>query len=290
MTSDVKVSSEAAPHQQKSDPKPSWAITLYDGLVNLVDRSWRPLLLLSAIYFLWWLVTEQEWVQAFLVPKPAHVWEVLYQRADLIWYHTQVTLYETLVGFGLSIVLGLGLAIPIVYSRVIEKTLYPLVVFAQVIPKIAIAPLLVVWLGFGPEPKIVVAVLIAFFPIVIAGVSGLRSVDPELLDLAATMGAPPWKTFWKIRFPSSLPHLFAGLKVAATLAVVGAVVGEFVGASEGLGYLLIVANGNFDAPLLFACLFVMSFIGFALFAIIDVLEQVLLPWHSSHRITVSVTT
>jgi NitT/TauT family transport system permease protein len=207
----------------------------------------------------------------------------------LLSRHTFVTVYETVIGFVLSVLLGIIAAVAIVYSPTIEKTLYPILLFAQVIPKIAIAPLFVVWLGFGIAPKILVAVLIAFFPVVISGVAGLRSVDPELLDLSATMGANAWKVFRKIRFPASLPHLFSGVKVAATLAVVGAVVGEFVGANEGLGYILLIANGNLDSPLLFAGLIVMSLIGIVLFGVIEVAEQLLLPWHASRRRDLLVT-
>jgi NitT/TauT family transport system permease protein len=193
------------------------------------------------------------------------------------------TTWETLVGFVLAAATGLLAAVVMVYSSTVEKTMYPMLLFAQVVPKIAIAPLFVVWLGFGSSPKIVVAVLMAFFPIVISGVTGLRSVDPELLELVATMGAGQAQTFRKIRFPASLPHLFAGLKVAATLAVTGAVVGEFVGANEGLGYVILQANGNIDTPMLFAGLIIMSLLGVLLFAVIEIAERLLLPWHASRR-------
>src|SRR5690606_34238215 len=187
---------------------------------------------------------------------------------DYIWHHSWVTTYETVIGFGLAVVIGVASAVIMVYSTTVERTLYPILLFAQVIPKIAIAPLFVVWLGFGMGPKIVVAVLIAFFPVVISMVAGLKAVDPEMLELAATMGAGPLATFTKIRLPASLPHLFSGLKVAVTLAVTGAVVGEFVGANEGLGYVILQANGNLDTPMLFAGLLVMSAIGVVLFVVV----------------------
>jgi NitT/TauT family transport system permease protein len=187
-------------------------------------------------------------------------------------------------------VLGVGTAVLIAYSRTMDKALYPIVLFAQVIPKIAIAPLLVVWFGNGLTPKIILAVLIAFFPVVISGVAGLRSTDPELLELSATMGASRWKTFRKIRFPNALPHLMAGEKVAVTLAVVGAVVGEFVGAGEGLGYILLLANGNLDSALLFAALILMSAIGILLFVVVEAAEALLIPWHASRRSATPLTT
>jgi len=213
-----------------------------------------------------------------LVPSPGSVVAEFQKDAGLLARHSSITLLETVIGFIVASVVGLVCAIAIVYSRGVERTLYPLLLAAQVVPKIAIAPLFVVWLGFGIAPKILVAVLIAFFPVVISGVAGLRSVDPELLDLAATMGAKPWDSFAKIRFPSAMPHIFAGLKVAVTLAVVGAVVGEFVGANSGLGYIVMSSNGNLNTPQLFAALIAMSVIGIVLFVVLEIAERFAVPW------------
>src|SRR5690606_34778699 len=213
-------------------------------------RSWRPFALLAALFVAWWAVTAAELVEPYLVPSPADTFDAIAQRPEYFWEHTWTTSYETLLGFAIAIAIGVISAVLMVQSSTLEKTLYPLLLFAQVIPKIAIAPLLVVWLGFGLGPKSPVAVLMAFFPVVISMVTGLKSVDPEMLQLSSTMGAKPGQTFWKIRFPASLPHLFSGLKVAATMAVTGAVVGEFVGADAGLGFVILQANGNLDTPVL----------------------------------------
>ncbi|MGC4866436.1 ABC transporter permease [Micromonospora sp. DT53] len=264
--------------------------TLGHRAVVFADSLWRPALVLAVFVVAWWFVAAREYVPNYLVPTPGQVWETMTTQWSELARHTLVTLYETVLGFVLAAALGLVTAVAIAYSRTLDKALYPIVLFAQVIPKIAIAPLLVVWFGLGLTPKIILAVLIAFFPVVISGVAGLRSTDPELLDLAATMGAGPWRTFRKIRFPNALPHLMAGLKVAVTLAVVGAVVGEFVGASEGLGYVLLLANGNLDAPLLFADLILMSAIGIVLFVLVEIAEALLIPWHASRRAGVSLTT
>ncbi|MGW0218064.1 ABC transporter permease [Micromonospora chokoriensis] len=264
--------------------------TLGRRAAAFADSLWRPALVLAVLFAAWWFVAAQEYVPNYLVPTPGQVWETMTGQWSELARHTLVTLYETVLGFVLAAALGLATAVAIAYSRTLDKALYPIVLFAQVIPKIAIAPLLVVWFGLGLTPKIILAVLIAFFPVVISGVAGLRSTDPELLDLAATMGAGPWRTFRKIRFPNALPHLMAGLKVAVTLAVVGAVVGEFVGASEGLGYVLLLANGNLDAPLLFADLILMSAIGIVLFVLVEIAEALLIPWHASRRAGVSLTT
>lgn len=244
---------------------------------------WRPTLLIAAIFVLWWVATAQGWVKAYVLPSPVDTWNVLVEYREYLLQHTWVTTYETVVGFVIAIVVGLLVAVLMVYSPNVEKTLYPIILVAQVIPKIAIAPLFVVWLGFGPAPKITVAVLMAFFPVVVSGLAGLRSVDPEILELTSTMGASRFKTFLKVRLPASLPQLLSGLKVAATLAVTGAVVGEFVGGNQGLGYVILQANGNVNTAMLFAALFIMSALGIVLFAVIQVSERFLIPWHASRR-------
>ncbi|GAA4133692.1 ABC transporter permease [Actinomadura keratinilytica] len=255
-----------------------------------LERSWRPVAMLLACLAAWWAVTAAELVESYLVPSPGATLDLMVDKWGYIWHHSWVTTYETVAGFILAALIGVAAAVVMVYSSSVERTLYPILLFAQVIPKIAVAPLFVVWLGFGVTPKIFVAVLIAFFPVVIAMVTGLKSVDPEMLQLSATMGAGPWKTFAKIRFPASLPHLFSGLKVAVTLAVTGAVVGEFVGANEGLGYVIQQANGNLDTPMLFAALLVMSALGVVLFVLIELAERLLLPWHASRRTDAATTT
>ncbi|MCG7595697.1 ABC transporter permease [Mycobacterium sp. PSTR-4-N] len=254
-----------------------------------LSSIWRPSALLLALLVAWWAVTEADLVAPYILPSPADTWQTAVDNAAYLAQNTWVTTWETVVGFAIATVVGVFVAVVMVYSSNIEKTVYPLILFAQVIPKIAIAPLFIVWLGFGTSPKILVAVLMAFFPIVISGLAGLRSVDPEILELTSTMGASKLKTFAKIRLPASLPQLMSGLKVAATLAVTGAVVGEFVGSNEGLGYVILQANGNVDTAMLFAALVIMSVLGIALFAIIEIAEKLLIPWHSSRRVNSSTT-
>ncbi|MEU4596869.1 ABC transporter permease [Nocardia sp. NPDC023988] len=255
---------------------------------GLWSTIWRPLALVAVLVVAWWAVTKFELVEPYILPSPADTWRTTVDNSAYLLENTWVTTYETVVGFIIAALIGEAVALVMIYSRGVERTMYPLILFAQVIPKIAIAPLFIVWLGFGTSPKILVAVLMAFFPIVISGMAGLRSVDPEILELTSTMGASNWKTFVKVRFPASLPQLMSGLKIAATLAVTGAVVGEFVGANEGLGYVILQANGNIDTAMLFAALIIMSLLGIILFAIIEIAEQFLIPWHASRRSTASV--
>ena len=256
-------------------------------LQALLAANWRPLALLVTLLLGWGLTASSGLVRPYLLPSPQNVLAAFLGEWCLLWKHTFVTFYEALLGFVLSVLLGLIAALFIVYSPTIEKTLAPILLFAQVVPKIAIAPLFVVWFGFGATAKILVAVLIAFFPVVISAVAGFRGVDPDLLEVPATMGATRWQTFRKILVPACLPQLFSGLKVSATLAVVGAVVGEFVGANEGLGYLVLIANGNLDSPLLFASMISMSGIGVLLYATLALAERLILPWHASQRNSLS---
>ncbi len=275
--------SEPAPPRRRV-PLPTFSVR------RTAAGSWRPLLLVAVLVAGWWALTENELVAPYILPSPSDTWRAASENAAYLAANTWVTTWETVIGFVIAAVVGVFVAVMMVYSSSLEKTVYPLILFAQVIPKIAIAPLFIVWLGFGPSPKILVAVLMAFFPIVISGLAGLRSVDPEILELTSTMGASRFKTFMKIRFPASLPQLMSGLKVAATLAVTGAVVGEFVGANEGLGYVILQANGNLDTAMLFAALIIMSILGIVLFMIIEIAEKLLIPWHASRRVTNSSST
>ncbi|MDP7385411.1 MAG: ABC transporter permease, partial [Nitrospinota bacterium] len=169
-------------------------------------------------------------------------------------------------------------AVLIVWYKFLEDVLYPLLVILQIIPKIAIAPLLLIWVGYGATSKVLIAFLIGYFPIVVSMITGLRLVEADLLDLARSFRATKWQILAKIRFPNSLPFLFNGLQISITLAVIGAIVGEFVGGSKGLGYLIIVSNYELNTPLMFTSLFLLSIIGLSLFGLIVKLQKVMIPW------------
>ncbi len=222
-------------------------------------------------------------VPTYLLPKPTDVAVTLVEDFDKLMSNAWVTAYEMLLGYFLAIIVAIPLAIFITISPTFDRFITPILLVSQTVPKIAIAPLFLIWFGVGPLPKILVAFLISFFPIVIDTAVGLRSVSPEMIDLVRSMGANRMQVFTKIRLPTSLPYMFSGLKVAATLAVVGAVVGEFVGADKGLGYLLLVANSYLDTPLAFATIVVLTVIGILLYYVIDTLEHWLIPWHVSRR-------
>jgi NitT/TauT family transport system permease protein len=188
-----------------------------------------------------------------------------------------------LAGYALSIVVGVPLALAIVGSRAMERFVYPLLVGSQAVPKIAIAPLFIIWLGFGLAPKIIMAFLIAVFPVVVNTIVGLASTEIEKLYLARSMGATRWQTFFKIRLPNALPSIFAGLKLAIALAVTGAVVGEFIGADRGLGRLIILANGDLDTAELFAVVAILTAMAIVLFGVVQAIERFVVHWHVSQR-------
>jgi NitT/TauT family transport system permease protein len=204
-------------------------------------------------------------------------------QIDNLLEHSWVTAYEMLLGYFLAIVVGIPMAIAITGSKAFDRFITPILLFFQTVPKISIAPLFLVWFGVGVTPKILVAFLISFFPIVIDTAVGLRSISPDMIDLARSMGATKPQIFSQFRFPNSLPYVFSGLKVASTLAVVGAVVGEFVGADKGLGYLLLVANSNLLTPLMFGTIVALTVQGLILYYLIQFLETLLIPWHITVR-------
>lgn len=249
----------------------------------ITSPALRPLWLLVLLVLGWDLGIRVFDIKPYLIPNPWSVAQQLVVEWPMLWRETLPTLYATLGGFAASAVVGVAIAMWISYSRLVESFVYPLLVFSQSIPKVAIAPLFVVWFGFGILPKIIVAFLLGFFPVVVATVQGFKSVEPDVIDLARSMGANPWKVFIKFRLPTALPSIFSGLKVSVTLAVVGAVVGEFVGSNSGIGYVLQKANGTFDLPLMFAGLVILSMVGVLLFLAIEVIERALMPWHQSQR-------
>ena len=250
---------------------------------TLTSPALRPLWLVIVLLVLWDLVIRLFKIPPYLVPTPGSVAVQLAAQWRMLLAETAPTLWATLGGFALSVVIGVPIAMWIAWSRVVESFVYPLLVFSQSIPKVAIAPLFVVWFGFGLIPKVIAAFLLGFFPVIVSTVQGFKSVEADVIDLARSMGASPFEIFLKFRLPHALPSIFSGLKVSITLAVVGAVVGEFVGSNSGLGYVMQKASGTFDLPLMFAALVVLSSLGVLLFLLIEVVERWLLPWHASQR-------
>jgi NitT/TauT family transport system permease protein len=222
-------------------------------------------------------------VRTFIFPAPLTVWRELI--ADPVWLaqHASYTVSAALMGFALSVVLGLALAIGIVYSRIVDRTLFTTLVATNAVPKVAIAPLFILWFGTQIESKVIIALLVSIFPMVVDSVIGLRSVDPGMLDLARTYRGSRLQMFWKIQFPNALPNIFGGMKVAISLALVGTIVGEFVGSNWGLGFVIMQSQGTYNTPRVFAAILVLAVLGTVMYQIVDLIERKTMPWHVSHR-------
>jgi NitT/TauT family transport system permease protein len=248
----------------------------YESLV----RAWPALLTGAVIIAIWELVVRVREIPRYLLPAPSVIFGFFISNLDLIWLNAFATGKVVLYGFLLSAAVGVPLGIAIVEWRPFARTIYPLLVATQTFPKLAIAPLFVVWFGFGLAPKLLMVFLVAFFPIIIDTSVGLRSVRSETLLLARSMGMGYFRTFFQVRIPQGLPSLFGGLKIGVTLAVVGAVVAEFLGAQAGLGHLIIVSTGVVNTPLLFSALLGLVLLGLAFYLAINAVESVAIRWRT----------
>lgn len=240
-------------------------------------------LVLTGLLVIWQVATWLFKPPLFILPDPISIGRALIDSPYTYLINAYYTAANTLIGFGLSVIIGFALALGIVYSRFLEATIYTTLVAINSMPKVALAPLFVVWMGTGHSSKIAMAFLIAIFAIVIDAVLGLRSLDTEIIDLSRSMRGTPLKLLWKIRLPNALPSLFAGMKVAIGLSLVGVLVGEFVSAQKGLGYLILAAQGAFDTPRVFVSILLLSIMGTLLFRMIEFAERRAIPWHVSQR-------
>lgn len=226
----------------------------------------------------WELACRALHVPAYLVPAPSAISTDTWQLAGTVMMHTQATTETVLLGFLASLVISLPLAVLITASPVVANAIYPLLVLTQSIPKVALAPILVVIFGSNELPRVVVTFLVAFFPLVLAIAAGITAVPPELIELGRACRANWWRELWRIRLPYAVPFVFSGLKAAITLSVVGAVVGEFVNADRGLGYLIVTSTAFFKVPLAWGALVLLSLMGIILFQAMVIIERVFFPW------------
>jgi ABC-type nitrate/sulfonate/bicarbonate transport system permease component len=217
-------------------------------------------------------------VPEWLLPPPSAIVRSLVDDRDLLLRHTWATLEEVILGFALALAAGILLSIAITSSHIVERALYPIVIASQTIPIPAIAPLMLIWFGYGLFPKVLITALIGFFPIAVNAVDGLRSLDPALNDLFRLLQANWWQRLRLALLPAALPAIFSGAKVAVAVCVIGAVFGELFGASEGLGYLLSRSTAQFLTARVFACIVLLSLMGVALFGLVAVMERLFLPW------------
>jgi NitT/TauT family transport system permease protein len=237
-----------------------------------------PIAGLAVVIGLWWLATIVFSIERYLVPSPKDVFDAYAAQQGYLLDQAGVTLLETVQGFLLSLVAGVPIALLIVSSKILERMIYPLLLAVNAVPKIAIAPILVVWLGFDMLPKVIMVFLVCFFPIVISTASGMKSTPAELVELLRSMDCTRWQEFFKLRLRYAMPQIFVGMKVAISLAVIGAVIGEFVGAKAGLGYVIVQSGGSADTSLAFAAMTLLAIMSIVLFYGLVWLERLLLPW------------
>ena len=251
----------------KSQLLPRWAADVAQPVVALV-----------IFVALWEAFCRVFHVRAFLLPPPSAIFTDTMQLFGPVVMHTLATGETVLLGFAVSVIVSLPLAVLITSSPLIANAVYPILVLTQAIPKVALAPILVVMLGSNELPRVVVTFLVAFFPLVLSIAAGITSVPPELIELGRACKASRWRELWRIRLPYAMPFVFSGLKAAITLSVVGAVVGEFVNADRGLGYLIQTSTAFFQVPLAWGALVLLSLMGIILFQVVVIVERVFFPW------------
>jgi ABC-type nitrate/sulfonate/bicarbonate transport system permease component len=248
-------------------------------LVRLV----LPIGFAAAVIAAWWLLVLATGVPESSLPSPRRVLSAFSGNWSLLLDNAWVTITEVLLGYLAAVILGVAVATVIASSKLVERSVYPWLVASQMVPIVAIAPIIVIWTGFDLRPKVIVIALVSFFPIAVNTIDGLRSTDPDLIDMLRTHGANRRQRFRIAQFPASLPFLFSGMKVAAALSVIGAVFAEWVGSSEGLGYLILTFNNQTATAEMFAAVALLAIIGIGLFLVIAALERVVLPWYYDPR-------
>lgn len=279
-TIDSHVTSPAQTSSVNAAVRPEAASTQNGAARRARTLAWGalPLIVFVGIVLIWAGLVHFFEIPSYLLPGPFEVLGRLITDFPELWVQTTSTLLVLLVGLVLSVVISIPLGLVIALSRVARQTVYPPVVLLQLVPKIAIAPLLLVWLGFSLDTKIALVVLISFFPLLMSSISGFSILEERLLFLTRSMGATKWQTFWLLRFPAALPIIFSGVKTSATIAITGALVAEFLGSNTGLGYALLRASGQLDTEYMFAILVILTVIGILINYLVEGIEWLLTPW------------
>ena len=243
----------------------------------------RRVLAVVALLVVWEIFCRALAIPRWLLPAPSQVAKETWEIRGVLPMHFGATLTTVVGGFALAIVTGIPIAVLVVYSAFLRRLIFPFLLTLQSVPKVALAPLLLLWVGYGQFSNIIIAATVAFFPIVINTATGLESVDKELLELTASLDASTARVFWRVRLPWALPYIFSSLKVAITLAVIGAVVAEFVGSDKGLGYLILTSSGAMKTSVMFGVLVLLSLLGIASFYVVAWAERRLCPWYLPTR-------
>ncbi len=261
-----------------AEPRPAGTARWADRWTRWAGRAGPPAALLLVVLALWEWAVRAFGVPFYILPAPSRIAGVVIADHAMLLADAGVTLQEVFAGFAVAFVVGIGLALAIFSSRTVERAVYPLIIASQTVPVFAIAPLLIVWFGYGMASKVVMAALIVFFPIVVNTVDGLRAADPDMVNLLRILGARPRQILTKIRIPAALPFVFSGTRIAVATSVIGAVIGEWVGAARGLGFTMIHANAQLHVDVVFAAIVYLSVMALGLFVAVSAAEWLALPW------------
>jgi len=249
--------------------------------VSAVRKHHEAAIAALALVVLWELAVRGLGLPQYIIPTPSSIVVEIWNSRARIAANGLITSFVVFTGFVIAIVVSIPLAWIISSSRFLERTIYPTLVFLQIVPKIALAPLFIIWFGFGLLPKLLIVFLLSFFPILVSSIAGFKSIEPNIIDLARSTGARGWIVFRRIRLPYALPSIFTGLKVGAAISATAGIVAEFVASDSGLGYLLLEYNGNLETTKVFAAIVVLSLIGILLYYLVELIERLTIPWHQS---------
>lgn len=255
--------------------------------MGLVGANARKFALIAAglggVILVWEAMVVALAIKPYILPAPSVVMQQMIRRWDIVLDAAIFTAQSMIVGFVASVIIGIALALVVASSRRLEDLIYPVLVFLQIVPKIAIAPLFLIWIGYGMTSKVLIVFLLSFFPVLVSSISAFKSVDPEIMDLARSTGANGLRIFFMVRLPHALPTLFTGIKVAAALSATAAVVAEFVASDRGLGYRILEYTNNNNTPMTFAAILVLCVMGLLLYGAVEIAERLSIPWHVSRR-------
>ena len=255
-----------------------------DGSSKPPDEGFlAPALIFFGVLAAWEILTRFLDIKPYLLPSPILIVQTVASEWPILFSNYRVTLSEILLGFVLAFIVAMTLGILIAHSPTFRRGVYPLIIASQTVPMIAVAPVLIIWFGYNIIPRVLVTALIAFFPLTVTTVTGFKAVEADEVNLFRSMNGTRTQIFFKLSLPTALPFIFAGLKVSATLCVIGATVGEWIGADRGLGHLIVLDTAQFDTPRVFASILLLSCSGVALFLIISLIERIALPWRHSEQ-------
>jgi NitT/TauT family transport system permease protein len=266
--------------QDAAPPRSRWSLHY---LLAGFARSWMFLAFFVGFFIVWEISIDLFGIPKYILPKPSEIATKSWADADRLLYYTWVTGLEAVLGYVIAILIAVPLGLAIAFSRIMRQTVYPFFVSLEMTPKIAFAPLFISWLGFGLLPKIIIVILVCFFPVVLNAILAFTSLSEELERFVRSTGASPLRAFFKVRLPAAMPQCFVGFKYAAINATVGATIAEFIGSDQGLGFYIQIVTGNMRPDLAFAGIFLLTLLGLALFGVVTLAERLVIPWHISVR-------